>query len=216
MRRQLALILVGCYTVVVVVLSVLLLQASPGPSDQALHGVAIGTHGGSGGVAYMSGRRLRCRALEHGSAGSSECVITVAGRPLTLRASRNAADDPNQFGGTCEASYDGRSWPCRISWRHVHTPWFAYLDEPLDLSASQIEALRQQYWVENIPEGAVIRLIPVSIVLATVVAAVSAALWLWPAQRSRLLALSVVGTAGLLAFIGSSIATLYLTAPFWD
>jgi hypothetical protein len=216
MQRKLAVIIVSLYLLTVSIVAIVLLQASPGPKNQDLYGVGIGTYQSEQGIAYISGRRLQCRSLDQPAHYASQCSVSVAGKQLTLLARRNDASNPDQLGGICQAEYDGQTWPCHIGLRHVHTPWFAYLDIPLDLSAQQLDALRQRYWIENVPEAAFLTFIPISVVLSSVVAAVVATLWFWPTRHNKLAVLGIAGGFCLLAFISSGITALFITAGFWD
>jgi hypothetical protein len=216
MGRKVALVLVSFYVVIASAVVLALFQATPGPSSQDIQGVAIGTAQSSEGIAYISGKRLACRSLEQPNLYTSHCSITIAGKHLTLLAGRNAPSDFDQFGGRCQAQYDGQTWPCHFGFRHVHTPWFAYLDTSLGLSARQLDELRRQYWIENLPEAAFLQFIAVSAVLTTIVAAGSAVLWLWPTRQNKLVVVGVVGVISLLVCFSSGIATLVMTSRFWD
>lgn len=118
---------------------------APRPGHRAAHA--------PGGVVYLSGRRLDC-APPVGNQGATRCTVSIAGEPLELLARRNGPGDSNQLGGICRARYAGREWPCSFGLRHVHVAWFAIIPEPLDLSPAQLEQLRRQQPLENLPERA--------------------------------------------------------------
>jgi hypothetical protein len=150
-RKSVLLVFVICF-VALALLAILLYRASPGPVSQEILGVGIGSHDDESGVVYLSGRRLNCDWSDGTQAFTSTCTVEISGKMLEIHARRNPATDPNQLGGTCEAFYDGQHWSCSIGSRHVHVHWFAYIREPLGLSGDQLEALRRQYFFENLPE----------------------------------------------------------------
>ncbi len=206
----------GLYCIIVGIIVINLLQAAPGPRDQEIHGVGIGSYDRSAGIAYLSGRQLACVPVSQPAAFTSACTVTIAGKALTIFARHNQTTPLDHFDGSCEARYDGRVWECRLAWRHVHTPWFAYIDAPLDLSDAQIAILRQQYWIENLPEAIVMQFIQLSVLLSTSLAALGAALWFWPVWKNKLLVVGTASALSLLAFVGSGIGVLFLTGGFWD
>lgn len=216
MTRRLFFVFAGLYFVVAGVIAVALMRASPGPSEQDIHGIGIGSYDKPGGIMYISGRRLHCIPTPQPSAYTSQCSIPIEGKPLTILAAHNHATPLDDFDGSCQASYDERSWPCHFRWRHVHVPWFAYLDAPLTLSAQQLDALRRQYWIENLPEAVFLRFAGVSVVASTAMAALLSMLWWWPTRTNRLGILSRVAVVSLIAMLGSGIGALFLISGFWD
>jgi hypothetical protein len=216
MTRKLALVFVGLYLALASITAGILIQASPGPKNQEIFGVGIGSYGSSEGIAYISGRRFDCVSVTQPSPFRSHCSISIADKQLTILARRNDTSHPDQLGGVCQADYDGQTWPCSINSRHVHVHWFAYIDTPLNLSASQLDTLREQYWIENLEEAVFLQLIPISVVLTTLAAAVAATLWVWPSRRSKFAVLGIASIASVLACVSSGVAMLFVTAGFWD
>jgi hypothetical protein len=214
--QRVALSAVAGYALVLAFLGLALHLASPGPEHQELLGVGIGRHGDAGGIVYLSGRRLRCGPTAD-ARFSTRCTLEVAGQTLELLARRNPPEQPMQFGGSCAARYAGREWPCEVGSRHVHVHWFAYLDEPLGLSQAQLDALRRQHPVENLPENAFV-LGALATPLVTAVAPV-VAVAAWPRRVRRrgafgtLVVALVLGMAGL---VGGFVLAGWATVPFWD
>jgi len=207
MWRRLILGFALVYSVVLVVLAVLLRLASPGLSSQAILGVGIGSRDSEKGIAYLSGRRLHCTPIEGSETLASQCTVDLAGKPLTIRAQRNPPSDPNQLGGTCEADYNGKSWPCRIGSRHIHVHWFAYLEEPLGLSEEQLDALRRRYFFENRSEETLVVGIKVVTPLTALVTGASVVAGLWPRVENKLL----VTLAGVLTTVTTFPVAFILT-----
>lgn len=190
--------------------------ASPGPGSQEILGVGIGDPCGDKGFVFLSGRRLHCASLAEEDTFASACTISIAGKPLTIRARRNPPTDPMQFGGECAATYGGEQWPCRIGSRHVQVHWFAYIDDPLGLDQTQLDALRRRYLVENLPEEAFVRGIVAVPLVVSVVILLLAGVWLSRRRsvgaRIWLAAVLVSIFAGVVVFIIS----VFLTNGFWD
>ncbi len=204
------------YFVLLAVLAVTVRRAAPGPPDQAITGIGIGSYWGASGVAYLSGRQLACVPDEHAGLPGSRCSVMVAGERLEISAWRNPPSNPNQLGGRCEARYAGRTWPCRIGSRHVHVHWFAYLDEPLGLGPEQLDALRREHLFENLGEGPFVAASLVFPPLTAIVVAggVLAGAWPWARRGSGVAAGVVIG--GLAALPCTFFAVLFLTSGFWD
>lgn len=212
--QRLALLAFAIYGLGLTLLAGGLYLASPGPRGQALLGVAIGRHDGPGGIAYLSGRRLSCAPAAEEPA-SSRCAVMVAGRPLELLARRNGSDAANQLGGVCSAQYAGREWPCVVGSRHVHTHWFAYLSEPLGLGPAELEALRRQHPVENLPERVFLQGLLLVPIITTLVVTAGSVLWGWGRRRQR----PTLGRSLLLgaaAWVGALALMLSVTGGFWD
>lgn len=204
------------YVATLSVLGILLFQASPGPHSQAILGVGIGNYYGETGIAYFSGRRLTCTALPQPTAFTSKCSVIIAGKPLDIYARRNAPPNLIQLGGTCEAVYDNQQWPCEIGSRHVHTHWFAYLKSPLGLDAVQIAALRQQYLIENLSEGAFLRGGVLLVTLTTILGFFGTIAWFRSRMKNKWTVLGVGVASGLGGFISSCLFVATLTSGFWD
>jgi hypothetical protein len=216
MVRKSVLLISVIYFVALALLAMLLYRASPGPVSQEILGVGIGSHDDESGVVYLSGRRLNCDLSDGTQAFTSTCTVEISGKMLEIHARRNPATDPNQLGGTCEAFYDGQRWSCSIGSRHVHVHWFAYIREPLGFSGDQLEALRRQYFFENLPEGAFLAgvvVVPFVTMLLTVLAA---ALWLWPRTRRRITVALLVAASGVASLSVTFVLALLLTGGFWD
>ncbi len=191
-------------------------RAAPGPADQAITGVGIGSRWDATGVTYLSGRRLACVPVERDGVLGSRCRAPVAGETLEIGAWRNPPAHPNQLGGWCEARYAGRAWPCRVGSPHVHVHWFAFLDEPLGLSGEQLDALRREHPIENLGEEpffVAAQLLPPLTALA-VGAAVLAGFWPRVRRGSGVAVVALVGA--VLAFPCTFFAVLLLTNGFWD
>lgn len=205
MYRKIALILVIVYVALAAAVATALHQASPAPAEQAISGIALGN--GTERV-YISSRRLDCAPQR-----PSQCSLDIGGATLTVVAQPDAT---NALAGTCAARYASSDLPCSLGMRHVHTSAFAFIDAPAALSAPQLTALRQQFWIENLPEGAFLRFIPLAALLSAAVAAGAVLLWYWPLARHRVLVVGMAGAAGLLATAGSGIIAAIATSGFWD
>lgn len=190
--------------------------ASPGPGSQEILGVGIGDPYGDKGRVFLSGRRLHCVSLAEGDPFASVCTISIAGKPLTIRARRNPPTHPVKFGGECAATYGGEQWPCRIGSRHVQVHWFAYIDDPLGLDQTQLDALRRRYLVENLPEEAFVRGMVAVPLVVSVVILLLAGVWLSYRRsagvRIWLAAILVSMFTGVVVFTIS----VFLTNGFWD
>jgi hypothetical protein len=215
MRKSILLLSAICLLALVLVAAIIY-GASPGPATQEILGVGIGDYHNAGGIAYLSGRRLNCTRVEGAQSFASICTIDIAGKTLEIHARRNPPTDPNQLDGACQASYDGRQWPCSIGSRHVHVNWFAFIPDPLGLDKAQVEALRREYFVENLPEEA----FTVGMLVIPVVAAVGAVLatgvWLWPKVGRKASYVTLVAASGATALTIAFLVSLLLTRGFWD
>jgi hypothetical protein len=197
-------------------LAILIYQASPGPDSQVITGVGIGSYDNESGIVYLSGRRLNCVRIDGAQAFAASCEVDILGKTLEIHARRNLATDSHQLSGTCAAFYDGEEWPCSIGSRHVHVHWFAFLSEPLGLDRTQLEALRRQYLIENLPQG----IFPGGAVLISattaLIAILGASAWLWPRRRNRFSFLAVVTAVGSASLVSSFLLFFLLTQGFWD
>jgi hypothetical protein len=202
--------------VALALLAILIYRASPGPVSQEILGVGIGSYNSESGVVYLSGRRLDCDRSDGSQTFTSTCTVEISGKMLEIHARRNPATDPHQLGGTCEAFYDGRQWPCSIGSRHVHVHWFAYIREPLGLTGDQLETLRRRYFFENLPEEAFMTgmvVVPMAAMLVTILAT---AVWLWPRARRKISFALLVAASGAASLAGTFALALLLTRDFWD
>jgi hypothetical protein len=199
------------------VLAIFLYNASPGPVSQEILGVGIGRHDQTGGIAYLSGRHLRCEGPKDQLVGSTTtCQVEIAGRSLMIRAQRNPPMHPNQLGGSCEAFYAGKAWPCRIDSRHVHVAWFAYLDESLGLDNDQLAVLRQHYFLENLPESSFLNGISLVSFVTAALVFVIVGVWLRPRMRNRFSGALLTIACSAVTWFGTWLLAVVLTNGFWD
>ena len=215
MLRKTVLAICVLYLAGMLLLAYALVRAAPGPATQDLQGLAIGSQGSAGGVAYLSGRRLACANSAVPAPYTSRCLVEIAGGTLEIVARRNAPADPNQFGGSCAARYNRQYWPCRFSSRHVHVHWFAAIDDPLGLTPAQLGGLRRQYLIENLPESTVLRGAALAAVLSAVVA-MAAAVALRPKAKLNLAGVWVPLASSAAAFAAVAVLGVFLTRGFWD
>ena len=200
----------------IAMIAITVFLASPGPGTQEILGVGIGDPYGDKGRVFLSGRRLHCVSLAEGDSLASACTISIAGKPLTIRARRNPPTDPMKFGGECAATYGGEQWPCRIGSRHVQVHWFAYIDDPLGLDQTQLNALRRRYPVENLPEEAFVRGIVAVPLVVSVVILLLAGVWL---SRRRSVGVRIWLAAILVSMFTGVVVliiSVFLTNGFWD
>ncbi len=178
------------------VLAVLVYQASPAPDSQTILGIGISDPGPDNRWVYLPGRRLACGPAEE-APYTSPCTVDIAGDPLAISATRVDPDQPNLMLGLCEATYRGQSWPCSMGSRHVHVHYFAYVEEPLGLTSAEIDTLRSQYVIENLPESpfmASLLAVPTLIALMVVLLVVALR---WPNLRWQAAIVALVALAGL-------------------
>lgn len=216
MWRKLILSLAMFWGVLLLVAAGLVYRASPGPDSQEILGLAIGSYGSEEGIVYISGRRLDCVPNEPTALYNVTCTIPIAGETLEVQASRNPPSHPIQLGGKCRATYAGKQYLCDLGSRHVHVHWFAYVDEPLGLSASQMDTLRRTYFIENLPQE---MFLPGSLIVAIVtlaVASLAGAALLWARFTHKVLPALAGGAAGLALSIVTLVLSLYVTNGLWD
>ena len=215
MRKSLLLVS-AIFGVSFALLAIFIYRASPGPDSQEILGVGIGSYDHESGIVYLSGRRLDCDRIDGSQTFTSTCTLDISGKTLEIRARRNLATDPMQFGGTCEAFYDGQEWPCNIGSRHVHVNWFAFISEPLGLNQTQLEALRRRYPIENLPQESFLGGAMVISAATALIVILSAGAWLWPRMRNRIFTLVVVAALGGASLMSSFLLVILLTKGFWD
>ncbi|MFO7632187.1 MAG: hypothetical protein R6W76_06600 [Caldilinea sp.] len=147
---------------------------------------------------------------------TSICTVSFAGKPLEIRARCNPPADPMQLGGACEAVYAGQQRPCRVGCRHVQIHWFAYIDDPLGLDQTQLDALRRRYLVENLPEEAILRGVVVVPLATSLVVFLLVSAWLW-LRRSTGIG-NLLAAAALSRDTGIALFVLagFLTGGLWD
>jgi hypothetical protein len=215
MRKLIMLLSAGCLVALAFVATSVYL-ASPGPASQEIFGVGIGDYHTDAGIVYLSGRRLVCAQTEAAESFPSVCTVDIAGKTLEIRARRNPPTDPQQLAGTCEASYNGKEWPCSIGSRHVDVPWFAFIPDPLGLDKAQIEALRNEFFVENLPEEAFTVGMLVIPAMAAILALLATGVWLWPRVRRKASYVLLVAASGAITLTITFLLSLLLTRGFWD
>lgn len=196
MFRKTILLLAALLLVALGVLALLVYQASPGPTDQAILGVALGNHETGIDYVFLSGRRLDCQPAD-AAPFTDTCTIDIAGDTLTISAHRYTADAPNFQSGSCEATYRGKSWPCQWGSRHVHIHWFTYITDPLGLDAGELDALRTRYPIENLPEAPFFTALIGLPILMTALVIVIIVAWRWPAIRPGTAAAALIALAAL-------------------
>lgn len=212
MKRKIILSLTILSFLALGMLAMLVYQASPGPASQDILGVTLGRSDNEDtNIAFLSGRRLDC-VPEAEPPYTSTCTVTIAGNPLTIQAYRNSPTHLMPLGGGCEATYNGQIWPCQISSRHISVHWFAHISQPLGLDKAQMDALRQQYFIENLPEDPFILGIWMSAILVTILVLIGWFSW-YPRQRYAWLTAVPVG---LVTFVATFYFTLFFTSGFWD
>jgi hypothetical protein len=214
--RKLIIGFVGAYLSALTVLVLMLHNASPGPTGQDILGVGIGSYDDDRGIVYLSGRRLHCRAPTSDVSFTSYCTVAIAGKQLEIRARRNPTSDFMQLGGSCEAHFDGRRWPCEIGSRHITTHWFAYIHEPLGLSKPELDLLSRRYFFENLPE------LPffIGILVVPSITAVSImCITIIEFQRrvaSNITRIGITIISGTVTFVSLFILAVKVTYGFWD
>jgi hypothetical protein len=214
MIRRTFLLISAIYFAALGVLAIIVHQASPGPALQEILGIGIGDSQSEGGIVYLSGRRLSCTPIEHPGQFAVTCQIELAGQSLEIQARRNSPSAADQLGGTCQAIYDGRQWPCAIGSRHVHVHGYAYVPSSLGLSASQLAALRRVYPVENLPEETfLIGAVVVPVVTATMVVLVLVA-WQWSQAKSKVRWTLVTFASAMFSLTGTFLVWVLLTSNF--
>lgn len=212
MKRTILSIISGILFVGLAVLGLLVHRASPAPKTQVIRGVALGHYDSEAGFAFLSGRRLDC-VQQADTPFTDTCTMELNGRPLTIQAARNGPEHLNQLGGVCTATYAGQTWPCDFGSRHVHVHHFAYIPEPLGLETAQLQALQQQYWIENLPEEPFL----VGSLAAPFVALIAflGGWWVWQ-RPSGWRGWGMAVGLSVVIWIGIFASAFSLTSGFWD
>ncbi len=208
------LIITAVYFTGLAIAGLLVYRASPGPESQEILGVGIGDWRGENGIALFSGRRLACDKSAASPPFTTMCEIEIAGKPLQIHAARNSTSI-SPLDNSCTAFYDGKTWPCRIGSRHVHVHWFAYIEDPLGLSSSEMNVLRRHYFFENLGEDPFLYGGVITAVINTILLTANYLLWFWGKMKRRVLLLTAVVMLPII-FYGSLIITVLLTNGFWD
>ncbi len=159
----------------------------------------------------FTGRRLNCTTIDADAPVLKECTMRLAGEPLVIRARPQPPNDPHQFGGTCKVFYGGEEENCSVThgiYRTVH------ITNNL-LTPQQLTLLRLRHPIENLRENVVFGGVFVASILTTLLASMAFIVWLWP-QGNRWLFFLAVPLPAALIFVVTFIASLFVTAPFWD
>lgn len=206
----------SAYFVLLAGLALMLYRASPAPRSQDILGLGIGSYKSEGGIVYISGRRLLCTPMPESGpfTTSSSCKIQIAGKTLEIHG-RHTKSSP--LGGRCEVFYDNQQWPCSTGSRHDHVYRFAYIEPPLGLSKTQLDALRIRYFFENLPEAAYF---PAGVLMVTATTTIAVILItatvLWPERHTKALYVLFLAVVGGITFVGTFLGAVRLTTGFWD
>jgi hypothetical protein len=205
-------IIAALYLAALALLTLLVSQATPAPPTQAIRGIGIGSSRSETGIAYVSGRRLACSEVS----GETQCIMQLAGKPLTIRTLPSLPDDLNLLEGPCEATYNGKSWPCELNLRHVHVAGFAYISDPLGLTPSQLATLRRHHPIENLPDHTIFLAIPVIPLLTALVIAVIIIARLRAQRKSGWTIAFTTAPVAVVTLVVTFIATIRLTSSLLD
>lgn len=220
MIRQTILVISALVLLGIMTLAVLVYRAAPASDSQVIRGVGIGAHDDSLGRAYLSGKRLDC-VSEATAPYTDTCTVMIEGKALTIQVLMIESDtiametgSPILESGGCEATYNGQTWACTIASRHTGVERFAYIQEPLGLEMSQMDALRGKYYFENLPEELFFQslyIIPLLVTLALVSGI--AALWKRPFDARVALTLASVS---FVVYFGNFLILFPLVFQFGD
>ena len=191
-------------------------RASPGPTSQEVLGVGIGHWENETGIAYLSGRHLDCQQTDDIAPYTHLCRVDIAGKPLEIQARRNQPPSLMQLGGICAAFYDQQQWPCEMVSRHLHIHWFAYIDPPLGLESTQMDALRQKYFIENLSEEPFLVGILSTAVTTTLLMVINFLVWFWPTVQKKWVLLITAVPIAMITFFGTFLMGAIITNGFWD
>ncbi len=217
MIRKLILGFTAVYFITLGILVLLLYQASPGPEGQEILGVGIGQWGTEESIIFISGRRLECGAMAVGDPFAASCTAQIAGKPLQIKAIRNAPSSLFPFGGRCQALYDGQMWPCDYGSPHVQVHWFAYVQSDMGLGKAQMDQLQRRYFIENLPEETFLWGMVVTAVLTALISVTALTAWLWPEAKKQKIRWAIgMGLISILLFFGVLILGVQITGNFWD
>lgn len=140
-------------------------------------GASLPDGAGSGRV-LISGHAFRCDPnLQAGLI--ARCKAQIAGQPLTVTVGEGSA---NRVSRPCSASYAGRPMECTASvyaWNLASPLPHVHVTTDLNLTATQLRALRWQNWQANLPEWAWVAFAALTAVLLPL----AGALWLWPIRQ---------------------------------
>ena len=204
----------SAYFVLLAGLAVMLYRASPAPRSQDILGLGIGSYKSESGIAYISGRRLHCTPMSASGPFTSSCKIRIAGKTLEIHGRHN---ESSPVGGSCEVFYDNQQWPCSTGSRHDHVYRFAYIEPPLGLGKTQLDALRIRYFFENLPEAAYF---PAGVLIVTATTPIAVILFtatlLWSERHTKALYVLFLALLGGITFVGTFLGAVRLTTGFWD
>ncbi len=216
-------IVLSAYFVLLAVLASFVLAAKPGPANQITQGVRLGDWQSERGTVYFSGKRLTCEPAPAGTIYVERCQIETAGQELNLLVGPRQTNLVTAR-GVCQATYAGREYPCTLQ---AHHNWpgasVAYISSGLDLSAKQLDAVRQRFPIENLPEIVFVRggliLWPVT-ALALFGLVLSFLLQhmhrLNTMLMRRVVTFLTLTVTGVIALAGVPLALILLTRGFWD
>lgn len=206
------------FGVLIFVLWLVLNYSAPGPVEQEILGVSIGHWEFGNERAYISGKRLTCQPVDDADiAFNSVCTLEVQGETLTIWASRNSPESNMMFGGRCVASYGDEQLTCDIGSRHVHIPWFAFVEQPAALDGADMAQIRQHYVLENLPETFFVMVIRGIGMITAVLAIANLFVLLWHKIQSKLVLFVFGGLpVGVVFFYVGMLGAFWLTSGFFD
>jgi len=189
--------------------------AFPSWQQHTITGVIIGAFADEAGAVRISARSLQCNDPAGGDIyAPATCTGALAGGVLQIRATRNPPEHPNSLDGVCQADYNGQSWPCEMVWGYDIPS--IHLTEPLGLDTDQLAALRRIYFVENLPEVAIVRGMIAAAVLTPLVVALASIAWLWPKRWHWVYRAVTPVLLAALTFVGTAIVAALITRGLWD
>ena len=217
MIRKLILGFTAVYFIALGSLVLLLHQASPGPEGQEIYGAAIGQWHTEEGIVFLSGRRLDCEDTAVTDPFAASCTVSIAGKPMEIKAVRNDQSSPFPFGGRCQVFYDGEMWPCDFGSRHIQVHWFTYVQSDMGLDKAQMDQLRRQYFIENLPEEAFLWGMVTTAVLTALVTVIALTAWFWPKAKTQKIRWAIgMALLTIPLFLGALILGASITSNFWD
>lgn len=201
------------YFLLLAALFLLLFRASPPPASYPVSGVGIQD---GAGYLHFYGRRLDCQ-FNKKQPYPADCTIELAGNLLEIQVSRMSLGTNQPYSLTCTAVFNGEPLPCHNDLRHSGRipPTHIFLDEPLDLSATEIKQLRQRFWLENLPEYPYRQgrwIISLFSMVVAIVGFHELFARQWPA-RTKNISLALIG---IFAYQITFVVLFILTAPLWD
>ncbi len=201
------------YFVSLAILFLQLFRASPPPAFYPVSGVGIQDENG---CLHFYGRSLTCQ-FNKNQPYPADCTIDLAGNLLEIQVGRLSLGTSQPYSLTCTAVFNGEPLPCHNDLRHSGRipPTHIFLDEPLNLSATEIKQLRQRFWLENLPEYPyrqgrwIISLFSMGV---AIVGFHELFAHQWP-TRTKNISLALIG---IFAYQITFVVSFILTAPLWD